>query len=178
MLSAGRTSSIDLLEKIDKVHASRGVHDDRSVKNLVVDLVRMDIGPHILTMYAEDVDHRDVESVVAEIPLIKAWLHHSNDTVLHSPQKVERIDQRLGGRYRLASCHTVDTLTSCYLHRFRTFLVSSHYTRTSINIFRGKIVDFFDILAILPCTFRGGAMVAQLAVNELVVGSNPTRGAK
>lgn len=25
--------------------------------------------------------------------------------------------------------------------------------------------------------FRGGAMVAQLAVNELVVGSNPTRGA-
>ena len=34
------------------------------------------------------------------------------------------------------------------------------------------------ILAILACTFRGSAMVAQLAVNELVVGSSPTRGAK
>jgi hypothetical protein len=32
--------------------------------------------------------------------------------------------------------------------------------------------------AILPCIFPGSAAVAQLAVNELVVGSNPTRGAR
>ena len=44
-----------------------------------------------------------------------------------------------------------------------------------------RTIDIFWILfvapAILTNIFPGGAVVAQLAVNELVVGSNPTRGA-
>lgn len=53
-----------------------------------------------------------------------------------------------------------------------------------------KLFSFFSIVAaslvlaiivsvsLMLSTFPGGAMVAQLAVNELVVGSNPTRGAR
>jgi hypothetical protein len=46
-------------------------------------------------------------------------------------------------------------------------------THVAILDFRAKMAPSFSFEGI----FRGGATVAQLAVNELVVGSNPTRGA-
>ena len=56
---------------------------------------------------------------------------------------------------------------------------SAYYTRNCDNriSWACRFCLFLYFSYTLPI-FRGGATVAQLAVNELVVGSNPTRGAK
>ena len=41
-----------------------------------------------------------------------------------------------------------------------------------------EIFCYYGIILVKQELFPGSAAVAQLAVNELVVGSNPTRGAK